>query len=156
MRPDGSEVREGRALLPPRPAQLPQSVPIAAAVADWNDLAGRVRARQAARAASASAAEPAPQAVAALEAAWDAVWGGAAAAEGENEDLVLLADAVVLDDGMLVGRVRMSEELEEDDFTDALPAEMPDAVRAEATSLLEMLLVYGVGAEAAKAKVAEL
>jgi hypothetical protein len=46
--------------------------------------------------------------------------------------------------------------MEEGDLTDALPADTPDAVRAEATSLLEMLLVYGVGAEAAKAKVAEL
>ena len=132
----------------------------AAAEDDWGDLAARLRARQAARAASASAAAPAPQASSAasaeLEAAWGAVWGAAAAAEGENEDFVQLADAKMLDDGMLVGRVRASEEMEEGDLTDALPADTPDAVRAEATSLLEMLLVYGVGAEAAKAKVAEL
>ena len=56
-----------------------------------------------------------------LEAAWNAVWGGAAAAaEGEE---VLLEDAVVLDDGMLVGCVRMDEELTAPDLTDALPPE---------------------------------
>ena len=89
-----------------------------------------------------------------LEAAWNAVWGGTAAA-AEVED-VLLEDAVVLDDGMLVGRVRMNEELTASDLTDALPPEVPDAVRAEATTLMELLMVHGVGAEAAKAKVAEL
>ena len=68
----------------------------------------------------------------------------------------MLEDAVVLDDGMLVGRVRMDEELAASDLTDALPAEVPEAVRAEATTLLELLLVHGVSAEAAKAKVAEL
>ena len=87
----------------------------AAAEDDWGDLAARLRARQAARAASASAAAPAPQASSAasaeLEAAWGAVWGAAAAAEGENEDFVQLADAKMLDDGMLVGRVRASEEM---------------------------------------------
>ena len=61
-----------------------------------------------------------------------------------------------MDDGMLVGRVRMDEELAADDLTDALPSEVPEAVRAEATTLMELLMVHGVGAEGAKAKVAEL
>jgi hypothetical protein len=68
----------------------------------------------------------------------------------------MLEDAVVLDDGMIVGRVRMDEELAADDLTDALPSEVPEAVRAEATTLMELLMVHGVDAEAAKAKVAEL
>ena len=85
----------------------------------------------------------------------DSVWGDAAAAAEGEEDRVMLED-VVLDDGMIVGRVRMDEELAADDLTDALPSEVPEAVRAEATTFMELLMVHGVGAEAAKAKVAEL
>ena len=120
------------------------------------NLAQRLRARQATRAAAAPAAEPAPPAMADLEAAWDAVWGGAAAAaEGEDEEDAAVDDTVVLGDGMLVGRVR-KDELTVSDYTDALPQTVPDDVRAAATTLMELLMVYGASAEAAKAKVAEL
>jgi hypothetical protein len=101
-----------------------------------------------------------------LELEWGAVFGDVpdAAAEGaEDAEAAAFGAAgeAVLDDGMLVGgvllaRVRMDEdELTADDL-DVLPPNVPDAVRAEATMLLELLLVHGVGADAAKAKVAEL
>ena len=61
---------------------------------------------------------------------------------------------VALSDGMLVGRVAMGE-LAACDFIDGLES-APDKIRAEATTLLEMLMVYGVDSEMAKAKVVEL
>ena len=82
------------------------------------------RERQAARVVAAAA--PAPRSIADLEAAWGFIWGDeAAAAEGADEEML---------NGMMVSRVRMDDELEPFDFTDALdalPLDVPDAVRAE-------------------------
>jgi hypothetical protein len=87
---------------------------------------------------------------------------GAAAAEGENagegEEAAVGEEAamgdVLLDDGMLVGRVSM-DELTPSDFVNAVPL-APESVLAEATTLMELLMVHGVEADAAKAKVSEL
>ncbi len=123
---------DGRAALPPAPALLPQSVPDD----DWSDLARRLQARRAA----ASAAEPTASAA-------------GAAAEGEMEDAAD-ADRVTLSDGMQVGRVAL-EELTAGDFIGGLE-EAPEKIRAAATTLAELLMIYGVDAEVAKAKVVEL
>jgi hypothetical protein len=110
---------------------------------DWSDLARRLHARRAA----ASAVAPAPLTPVAVESA------AGAAAEGEMMDDA--ADyTVALSDGMLVGRVAMGE-LAACDLIDGLES-APDKIRAEATTLLEMLMVYGVDSEMAKAKVVEL
>ncbi len=61
---------------------------------------------------------------------------------------------VTLSDGMLVGRVAMGE-LAACDLIDVLES-APDKIRAEATTLVEMLMVYGVDSEMAKAKLVEL
>jgi hypothetical protein len=128
----------GRAALPPAPALLPQSVP----EDDWSDLARRLHARRAA-ASAVALAPPAP--VAAASAA-------GAAAEGEMDDA---ADyTVTLSDGMLVGRVSF-EELAAGDLIDGMEL-APDKVKVEATTLMELLMVYGVSSEMAKAKVVEL
>ena len=73
---------------------------------------------------------PAPPAPVAVESA------AGAAAEGETDDA---ADhTVTLSDGMLVGRVAF-EELAAGDLIDGLEM-APDKVRAEATTLMELLM----------------
>ena len=112
--------------LPPLPAQLPQSE---ANEAGWQDLAQRMRARQASRAAAAEAAagpeEPAgpatPTAVGDLARAWNAVWGD-----------------------------------DEDRMVDFLSAEASEQDKEEAARLYELLLVNGATAAEGQAKVSEL
>ena len=63
-------------------------------------------------------------------------------------------DPVSLSDGMLVGRA-VKGELADEDLIDGLKS-APDTIRAEATTLMELLMIYGVEPEMAKAKVVEL
>ena len=93
----------------------------------------------------------------------------AAAAEGENagegeeaavgEEATIVGEEaamgdVQLDDGMLVGKVSM-DELTPPDLVDVVSL-APEGVLAEATTLMELLMVHGVEADVAKAKVSEL
>ena len=116
-------------MLPPLPAQLPQSV---ADVAGWaafpGELAHRARERQAARAAAAAAIAEAEvpavrSGVAHLEEAWDAIFGDEAA---------------------------------DDRMVDFLSVEVPAEANEEAAQLYEMLLVAGASAVEGQAKITEL
>ena len=131
----------GPAAPPPTPTLLP---PPPALEADWSDLVRRLQARRAA----ASAVAPAPLMPAAAESA------ARAGSEGEMDDAA--DNTVTLSDGMLVGRAAMGE-LAESDLIDGDGIESaPEWVKAEATTLMELFMVYGVDHETAKAKVVEL